>query len=281
MKKRIELFDGFWTIDDVKNNPSKIFIYGDNDERSGKGGQAIIRDLPNTLGIRTKKKPSNRSGSYWTDKEFEENSVKIIEDISIIKVELMFGKTIVFSKGGYGTGLSKLKENAPKTFEFLNKILIDNFYFNNETGMSYLKIPSHKDMMGAKEVPMNYEHGKITYGQESPGYFRKELLNFGITNTFDAIKFGLRTATTRSEKFKSEDLIKVTSKRTTDILICRVLSDSYPVKSISKEVWSKLEGWDINYFKLNPGIEDKFQTQFEWICQISSDGTQTFNPRLI
>ena len=281
MKKRIEIFDGFWTEDDVKANPSKIFIYGDNDLREGKGGQAIIRDFPNALGIRTKKKPSHAAGSYWTDKEFESNKSKICEDISAIKIELMFGKTIVLSRGGYGSDRAKLKEKAPKTFEFLNKMILDNFYFNNETGMSYLRIPSHKEMMGAKEIPMNYEHGKLGFGQESPGYFRKELLDFGLTNTFDAIKFGKRTATSRGERYKAGELIKVTSSKTSDVLICRVLTDSFLVKSIPREMWSKLEGWDINYFDLNPNIEDKFQFQFEYICQISVDGDQTFNPRLI
>lgn len=281
MKKRIEIFDGFWNEDDVRSNTSKIFVYGDNDGRVGKGGQAIIRDLPNTIGIRTKKKPSYAPGSYWIDEEFELNKSKIIEDINSIKIELMFGKTIVLSRGGYGTGKAKLKENAPQTFEFLNKMLLDNLYFNNVTGMSYLKIPSHKEMMNAKEIPMNYEHGKLGFGQESPGYFRKELLDLGITSTYDAIKFGLRTATTRSERYKSGDIIKVTSNKTTDVLICRVLTDSYLVRSISPDVWSKLEGWDLSYFKLNPEIENKFQFQFEWICQISLDGSQTFNPRLI
>jgi len=281
MKKRIELFDGFWTKDDVKANPEKIYIYGDNDRRSGKGGQAIIRDLPNTLGIRTKKKPSDSEDSYWSDDDFEINKRKIIEDVNAIKLELMFGKTVVFSRGGYGTERAKLKEKAPKTFEFLCQVLKDNFYFDNETGQSYMRIPSHKEMMGAKEVPMNYEHGKLGFGQEVPGYFRKELLDANVLNTFDAIKYGLRTAMTRSERFKSGELIKVTSSKNQNFLICRVIMDSYPVSSISKEDWSKLEGWDIGYFKLNPGVEDKFQFQFEWICEIDPEGSQKFNPRLI
>ena len=281
MKKRIEIFNGHWTLDDVQDNPNKIFIYGDNDARTGKGGQAIIRGLSNTMGIRTKKLPTTKKDAYYTDKELDQNKKKILEDVNQIKFELMFGKTIVLSIGGYGTGLSKLKEKAPKTFEYLNKLLLDEFYFNNETGMSYLKIPSHREMMMAKELPMNYQHGVLGWGQMVPGQFRKELLDRGVTNTFEAIKSGLRTATSRSELFKSGDLIKVVNSKTKEILICRAITDSYPVTSISKEDWSKLEGWDINYFTLNPDAQDKFQFQFEWICAIDESGKQTFNPRLI
>ena len=282
MKKRIEIFDGKWSISDVKKAPGKIFVFGDNETRRGKGGQAVIRDLPNVIGIRTKKKPTTDSDAYWTDDDLELNKRKIMEDINSIRLELMFGKTIVLARGGYGTGLSKLKEKAPLTFEYLCKAIIENLYFDNETGQSFVRIPSHKDMSAAKEIPMNYEHGKKAFGQESPGYFRKELVEKGITTTFEAIKSGLRTATTRSERYNSGDLIKVTSDKTKDYLVCRAITDSYQVSSISKEDWSKLEGWDISYFKLNPGIENKFQFQFEWICLV--DGVtekQTFNPRLI
>lgn len=47
--------------------------------------------------------------------------------------------------------------------------------------------------------------------------------------------------------------------------------DSYPVKSISKSLWSQLEGCDVNYFSLNPEIEEKYQFQFEYICSVNND----------
>ena len=133
-----------------------------------------------------------------------------------------------------------------------------------------MRIPSHQEMVSAKELPMNYEHAKLAYGQESPGYFRKELLNAGITSTFYAIKRGFRTATTRVDKYKAGDIIKFTNNSTSEFLICKAITDSYPVSSISKEDWSRLEGWDVNYFKLNPGVEDKFQFQFEYICSVNN-----------
>ena len=281
MKKQIEIFNGNWTIEDVQFNPDKIFIYGDNDKRTGKGGQAIIRGLKNTMGIRTKKSPSLQESAFYTDKDLDKNKKKILDDVNQIKIEMMFGKTIVLSKGGYGTGLSKLKEKAPETFQFLNQVLLNELYFNNETGMSYLKVPSFKEMLAAKEIPMNYQHGVLGYGQMVPGQFKKELLDKGITTTFDAIKFGLRIATSRSDKFSAGELVKMTKKDSKEFLVCRVVTDSYPVKSISIDDWSKLEGWDINYFQLNPDIKDKFQFQFDWICSVDESGKQEFNPKLI
>jgi len=281
MRSKIKIFDGLWSVKDVKANPDKIFIYGDNDLRTGKGGQAIIRGLSNTMGIRTKKKPTYDKDAFYTDLELESNKKKIFEDINSIKLELLFGKTIFLSRGGYGTDRAKLQEKAPLTFDYLNKMLLDNFYYDNTTGKHYVRIPSHAEMMAAPEVPMNYEHDKIGFGQEVPGLFRKELLDAGITNTFDAIKAGMRCATTRADLFKAGQIVRMTNSKTDEILVCKVTTNSYPVTSISKEMWSKLEGWDDNYFTLNPNALDKFQFQFEFICSVGKLGKMVFREGIL
>ena len=63
----IQIFKGFWTVEDVTKSPNKIFIYGDDDLQTGVDGQAIIRNESNTLGIRTKKRPSHEEDSYYSD----------------------------------------------------------------------------------------------------------------------------------------------------------------------------------------------------------------------
>ena len=70
---KVEIFNGDWNIDDIKSNKNKLYIFGDNNARVGKGGQAIIRDLPNTLGIRTKKGPSNKPVAFLSDNELDIN----------------------------------------------------------------------------------------------------------------------------------------------------------------------------------------------------------------
>jgi hypothetical protein len=261
----IQVFKGFWGIEDVAKNPQKIYVYGDNDQRSGLGGQAIIRNEPNTIGIRTKKKPSTDKGAYYTDKEFESNKKKILEDINKILDELLFGATIIFSEGGYGTDRAKLKEKAPKTYDFLCDILLKKFGYHNELGKI---VPKPTELKNAKELSMSYEHNKLGHSQLVPGQFRHELLERGVYTTFEAIKLGLRTATTRSEKFKMGENVIFKWAKSEERLVCKVLCDSYPVGDVTREEWSRLEGWLPNYFDLNPDTLKKFQFRFEYLYSI-------------
>ena len=120
---RVKSFKGFWTINDVRNTPSYLFIYGDNDMEYGKGGQAVIRDEPNAIGIPTKKVPNNNVGSFYSDVEYDLNAIKIDKAISKIIKKLKTNKYdgIILPKSGLGTGLSNLKNCAPLTFVYLNE----------------------------------------------------------------------------------------------------------------------------------------------------------------
>jgi len=85
--KKIKIFKGWWTLDDIKNNRDHLFIFGDNDIGRGKGGQAIIRDEPNAFGIPTKKYPSNTKNSFYTDEEYKTNKIKIRDALhSILQI---------------------------------------------------------------------------------------------------------------------------------------------------------------------------------------------------
>lgn len=116
---KIVIFDGFWTIADVKKYPHALFIYGDNNARIGKGGQAIIRDLVNTIGIPTKKYPSNHPESFYTDNDYDDNITRISKAIDdIVQLSATY-KYVVLPKDGFGTGFAKLHIKAPKTYAFL------------------------------------------------------------------------------------------------------------------------------------------------------------------
>ena len=117
----------------------------------------------------------------------------------------------------------------------------------------------------AIELPMNYEHNQLSYGSNSMGSFRQELLDKNIYTTFDAIKLGFRTATTRTQRFQSGTYIIFTKTGIAEKLLCLVIKSSYLVKNISNEEWSLLEGWDENYIKLNPHVLNKFQFVFKFI----------------
>lgn len=184
--EKIEIFEGFWTEETVKQNPDKIFIFGDNDLRVGKGGQAIIRDLPNTFGIRTKKKPNLHPSSFYIDREIDENSNKIREDIIKISEFIEAGKTIVLSSGGYGTGLSKLPETAQKTFDYLSLLLKFNFNFDNQIGKKWLRIPSHFEVSNAFIInPIQITN---CWFQSKDDFSIGQLVKFGVETGFEVLQ---------------------------------------------------------------------------------------------
>jgi hypothetical protein len=120
-----------YSIADVQANPDKIYVFGDNAQRFGTGGQAQIRNNPNAMGIATKLYPSNDESSFMSDKDLASNKEVIDSDIAKIKAT---GKAVVLPKDGFGTGLAKLKEKAPQTYAYLKQRLLEEFGFNNDTG---------------------------------------------------------------------------------------------------------------------------------------------------
>jgi hypothetical protein len=152
--KRLEIFSGNWTEIDVMKSSHKYFVFGDNCERWGKGGQAIIRDLKNTIGIRTKKKPDNFSTSFLTDDEYNTNSKLILEDILVIKEKNLLDEDIVVSKNGYGTGLAKMSERSPLTFNYLNDSLKNLLHFDNTLGVHYYRLPSGNEIASGDYVSL-------------------------------------------------------------------------------------------------------------------------------
>jgi uncharacterized phage-like protein YoqJ len=118
------------TRQDLHAEPDKIFLFGDNLKQAGYGGQAKeMRGEKNAAGIPTKKEPSNKEESFFTDKEFDANKKAIDQAFDKIPP----GKTIVIPRGGIGTGLARLEEKAPQTFAYLNSKLSE-IGFDNRRG---------------------------------------------------------------------------------------------------------------------------------------------------
>lgn len=124
------------------------------------------------------------------------------------------------------------------------------------------------DLTNAVEIPMNHEHGKLGFGQDVPGKFRRELVDMEITDTFEAIKRGVRIATTRIDKYKKGQIFIFYKRGVQERLVCQATCDSYPVSDITAEEWGLLEGWESNYFTLNPNAKSKFQVKFRYIKSI-------------
>ena len=267
--RNVEIFNGNWTLSDIKSNPKKIFVFGDNNLRYGKGGQAIIRDLSNTIGLRTKKAPNNQLSSFYSDSDLEENKKNIIEDILTIKDLQLKGNIIVFSNGGYGTGLSKLKENAPKTFEYLCDCLKSFFNYDNETGNKYYKIPSNDDIVSGIYVNLN---SKDILQPESNSSFKEDFLFGDIYNTYDAIKLEKKISFTSLSLYKKDDILIFSHFGKKNYLVCKVTHESLPISNL--EQWSNFEGFNSDFIK--DDINNYLQTTFEFICTLDDKGNMVF-----
>lgn len=121
MAQEVIEYKGFWTIRTTRQYSEYIFIFGDNDIKRGKKGQAVIRDQPNAFGIPTKKLPSLLNEAFYTDDEFDQNKSQIDGAIELIKQNLPNYKGIIYPESGLGTGLAQLDTRAPRTFEYLTK----------------------------------------------------------------------------------------------------------------------------------------------------------------
>ena len=104
----------------VRTHSDTLFVFGDNDQRKGKGGQAVIRDEPNAIGLRTKKAPRTSASAYYVDAEYQENISKMKSDLKEISRRSVDYDKVYFIPG-IGEGLAKLKEKAPRTYAWMKK----------------------------------------------------------------------------------------------------------------------------------------------------------------
>lgn len=91
----------FITAEYLQNNTNVIFVFGDNTQRIGSGGAAILRYEPNTYGFITKKFPDYEDSSFYTVEEYREVFSKELQ-LLIDKIENEPDKTFLISKIGAG-----------------------------------------------------------------------------------------------------------------------------------------------------------------------------------
>lgn len=106
------------TRQNLRDNREWIYVFGDNFQRLGFGGQAReMRGEPNALGLPTKHAPDNDDKSFFSDAVDHSNGVawlSIIGTFNIIDVALKRECCVVIPLDGLGTGLSELPTRAPK-----------------------------------------------------------------------------------------------------------------------------------------------------------------------
>ena len=108
----------------VQANRDTLFVFGDNLQRVGLGGQAsAMRGEPNSVGVATKKAPGMNPGDFYTDAELAQNIRQFHEDTHRIIEHLAQGGRVVVPADGIGTGLSEMPKRAPMTYDYFHHML--------------------------------------------------------------------------------------------------------------------------------------------------------------
>lgn len=121
------LFQKFIHREDLRTNPDYLYLFGDNEQRIGQGGQAReMRGEPNAVGIRTKRTPGTDETAYWAERtsdEFIRNCSMLNEDFLPVWKALREDQDliVVIPTDGLGTGLAELKTRAPLTLEHIEQ----------------------------------------------------------------------------------------------------------------------------------------------------------------
>lgn len=124
----------YYTPELLRKYSQYTFVFGDNLQRIGKGGQAIIRDEPNVIGVSTKVSPNycfseldggyvERGGLLESEEVIQLNWrswLDIIDsDLRRVEDKLALGETVVVPMDFIGTGLARLTETAPGLLFYL------------------------------------------------------------------------------------------------------------------------------------------------------------------
>lgn len=127
------LFVERYAREDARSNPLTLFVFGDNIEQTGFGGQAKeLRGEPNAVGIPTKWAPRKEDAAYFSDEDLPKVAHLIDGAFRRLHVHLEAGRDVVWPADGVGSGLAKLPDKAPKIYEYIQNKL-DELCFETYT----------------------------------------------------------------------------------------------------------------------------------------------------
>lgn len=108
------------TRDMLRAEPEALWVFGDNLQRRGLGGQAKeMRGEPNAVGIPTKKAPNMHPCDMFRDADLAAYKHARSDDLDRLCDHLTEGGTIVLPADGLGTGRAQLERCAPAIWERL------------------------------------------------------------------------------------------------------------------------------------------------------------------
>lgn len=104
----------------------QLFVFGDNLERKGLGGQAKEhRGEPNAIGLPTKRTPGLHPSAFFKDSHLPH--LKYINQAAIFMLThwLKSGLTVNWPTNGIGTGLAALADHAPAIRRYYDQLLAE------------------------------------------------------------------------------------------------------------------------------------------------------------
>jgi hypothetical protein len=120
----------WWTREEVAADPTFTYVFGDNakDAKSGytpHATQAVIRGLPNAIGIATKKDRGSNINSFFNEEDYDEFAAHLNAAADKIRAAR---RPLALPYDGIGTGAAMLYETSPKCFALLNLTLRELLY---------------------------------------------------------------------------------------------------------------------------------------------------------
>lgn len=131
-------FIDWYTSEQIDADEGKAYyVFGDNAERRGFGGQAKeARGHINSIGVVTKLKPEHGyAACYMSDDRFFNNTAVINADMDIVERRLKEGCVVYWPRAHIGTDRARLKDFAPHTLEYINlslRVLCAKYGFEGE-----------------------------------------------------------------------------------------------------------------------------------------------------
>ena len=120
------VFQDHITRADLRRHPDRLYLFGDNEQRRGLGGQAAAcRGEPNAVGVATKRHPSRDPDAYWTDRDHGRAIAIIDADLTRALEHVRRGGVAVCPAAGMGTGLAGLPTRAPRIFAHIRRRVIE------------------------------------------------------------------------------------------------------------------------------------------------------------
>ncbi len=110
---------------DLMENRDVLYVFGDNMQRVGLGGQAReCRGEPNAVGIPTKWAPTMEERAFFKDSDLEVVGPVLDQELDRLVAHLDAGGVVILPADGIGTGLSRLAQRAPRIFAYLQARLV-------------------------------------------------------------------------------------------------------------------------------------------------------------